>query len=148
MEQKWQMFESAKLIFFGIASAFSALLLYLGIDREVFTIFAALIVVDFFTGIAAARTLNQHITSNRAKYGIVSKFSLLLIPVVLAAAIKAVGADAAVAFNWGIGLMVFSELYSIIGNIVTIRTKQVLPEWDALSLLARKIRERFEDEKK
>ena len=127
----------------AVASAFSALLLYLNISEEMFSIFTCLIIVDFITGIWAANATGESITSNRAKYGLVSKFSLLLIPIVLAAAAKAVGEDASNFFNWGLGLLVFSEAYSIISNIVGIRTGKALPEWDAIALLAKAIRERF-----
>ena len=129
--------------FLAIASLFSALLLYLNISEEMFGIFTCLIVVDFVTGIWAAKAIHESITSNKAKYGLISKFSLLLIPIVLAAAAKAVGQDASNFFNWGVGLLVFSEAYSVISNIVVIRTGKALPEWDAIALLAKAIRERF-----
>jgi len=129
--------------FLTIASIFSGLLLYLNISEEIFSIFTYLIFIDFLTGIWAAKTIGESITSNKAKYGLISKFSLLLIPIVLAAAAKAVGQDASNFFDWGLGLLVFSEAYSVISNIVVIRTGNPLPEWDAIALLAKTIRERF-----
>ena len=134
----------AKLIFTTVASAISWILVYTGIDTEVFSIFAALIVTDFATGIAKARTLGERVSSNKAKYGVISKFSLLLIPVVLAAGAKAIGQDASHLFFWGVNLLIISEVYSVIGNIYTVRTGIELPEWDVISLLGRRIREKFE----
>jgi len=132
-----------QVVFFTIASMLSGLLIYLGINEELFTIFTSLVVIDFITGIAAARAIGESITSNKAKYGIISKFSLLIIPIVLAMGAKAVGQSAGSFFDWGIGLLVFSEIYSVISNTVAIRTRKALPEWDALALLAKTIRERF-----
>ena len=129
--------------FIAFASLFSTLLIYLNLSEEIFGIFTALVVVDFVTGILAAKSIGDSITSNKAKYGLISKFSLLLIPIVLAAAAKAVGQDASKFFDWGLGLLVFSEAYSVISNIVGIRTGKALPEWDAIALLAKAIRERF-----
>lgn len=132
---------TAKVLFSGIAGGISWLLLYTGINGEVFSILAALLVVDFITGVAKAHRLGKHITSNRARYGVASKLSLLLIPLVLGAAARAMGKDGGTLFTWGMNLLILSETYSIIGNIYTIRTVNELPEWDVVSLLGQKIRD-------
>ena len=134
----------AKVTFSTLMAAISWVLTYTGIDVEVFGIFSALIVVDFVTGILKARRLNQRVTSNRAKYGVASKFSLVLLPIVMAAGAKAIGQDASTLFVWGMNLLIISEVYSVIGNIYTIRSGDELPEWDVISLLGRSIREKFE----
>jgi len=134
---------SVKLFIFTVVGALSALLVYLGLDREVFAIFSALLVTDYILGIGKAISLKESVTSNKAKYGILSKMSLLVIPIVLAASAKAVGQDASNFFFWGMNLLIFSEAYSIIGNIYAIRTKKELPEWDVIALMGKKIRERF-----
>jgi phage-related holin len=135
---------TAKVIFSAIGAALSWLLTYTGIDTEVFAIFSALIVVDFVTGIIKARQLGQRVTSNKAKYGVASKFSLVLLPIVMAAGAKAIGQDASTLFVWGMNLLIISEVYSVIGKIYTVRTGIELPEWDVISLLGKRIRERFE----
>ena len=135
---------TAKVIFATLMSTLSALLTYTGIDTEVFGIFSAMIVVDFVTGIGKARQLGQSITSNKAKYGVLSKFSLVLLPIVMAAGAKAIGQDAGTLFVWGMNLLIVSEVYSVIGNIYALRTGIELPEWDVISLLGKRIRERFE----
>jgi len=144
MNQTAETLITAKVIFATIVSAFGWVLTYTGIDTEVFAIFSALIVMDFLTGIGKARQLGQSISSNKAKYGVVSKISLLTLPIVMAAGAKAVGQDASVIFVWGMNLLIVSEVYSIIGNIHTIRTGTQLPEWDVISLLGKRIREQFE----
>ena len=74
------------------------------------------------------------------KYGIISKFSLLLIPLVLAIAAKAVSADFSYVLIVGINILVLSEVYSIVGNIYSVRTKEELPEYDAVAMIGKKIR--------
>lgn len=120
------------------------MLTYAGINEEVFFIFTVLVVIDFITGVSKAYAVGQSITSNKAKYGVVSKFSLLFIPIVMALGAKAVGQDGTVLFVWGMNLLILSEVYSIIGNIYTIRSKSELPEWDVISLLGKKIRQFME----
>ena len=144
MTQNWHFIESVQLFFLTMAGVFSTILIYLGLSEEMFTIFTILIFIDFFTGIWAAANTGEKVTSKRASSGVLSKFSLLIVPIIIALPAKALGEDASVLFNWGLGLLIASEAYSAISNIVIIRTGKPLPEWDALSLLARAIRQKFE----
>jgi phage-related holin len=116
------------------------LVTYLGLNSESFSLLAVLLLLDYTTGILKARAIGESITSNRMKYGIVSKLSLLLIPIVLAIGAKATGADFKFVLLVGINMLVISEVYSIISNIYAIRTHQELPEYDVISILGKKIR--------
>jgi hypothetical protein len=129
-----------KIFFFAIISVISSTLTYLGIPKEPFLLFGVILLGDFITGIYKAKVLGESITSNKAKYGIISKFSLMIIPLTLAIGVKAIGMDGKPLFVYGLNLLILSEVYSVIGNIYTIRTKQELPEWDVISLLGKKIR--------
>jgi len=129
-----------KLVLNGAMIGFAGLLTYLGLDKEVFAALGWLLFIDYFTGVWKAKTLGHCITSNKMKYGVVSKFSLMLIPFVFAIAAKAIDADAGNVLFVGMNILVLSEVYSIIGNIYSIRTKLELPEWDAVAALGHKIR--------
>lgn len=131
---------TAKMLFFVLMNAISGVLTYAQIDIEVFSIFAGLIVVDFVTGIWKANTLGHSITSNKAKYGVISKFSLIFIPIVIALGAKAIGQDGTDLFVWGMNLLILSEVYSTIGNIYTIRSGNEMPEWDVISIIGKRIR--------
>ena len=139
---------SAKVVFATVAGVISWILTYAGIDQESFAIFGALIAVDFITGVSKARALGQSVTSNRARYGILSKASLLILPLVIALGAKGIGQDAGPLFAWMINLLIVSEVYSILGNIYAIRTRQELPEWDVISLMGQRIRDAFERNEK
>ncbi|MDD2651670.1 MAG: phage holin family protein [Sulfurimonas sp.] len=130
----------AKVLFNFFTVCVGGILTYLGLNVESFFLFAMLLLIDYITGVAKAFRLNQCITSNRMKYGILSKLSLLLIPLVLAIGAKAVGADFKTVLLVGVNILVLSEVYSIIGNIYSIRTKDELPEYDVVAMLGKRIR--------
>ncbi|MBE0498582.1 MAG: phage holin family protein [Campylobacterales bacterium] len=130
----------AKAIYNTAVLCLGGTLTYLGLNAEGFLLFALLILIDYITGVAKAKVLGHSITSNKMKYGIISKLSLLFIPLVLAIGAKAVSADFATILFVGINILVISEVYSIIGNIYSIRTKEELPEYDVIAILGRRIR--------
>lgn len=129
-----------KVLFNFFTVCVGGVLTYLGLNAESFFLFSMLLLIDYITGVAKASRLNQRITSNRMKYGILSKLSLILIPLVLAIGAKAVGADFKTVLLVGVNILVISEVYSIIGNIYSIRTKEELPEYDVVAMIGKRIR--------
>jgi len=129
-----------KTIFNFFTICLGGALTYLGLSGESFLLFSILLFIDYITGIAKAYRIGQTITSNRMKYGMLSKLSLLIIPLVLAIGAKAVGADFTTVLMVGINILVLSEVYSIIGNIYSIRTKDELPEYDVVAMIGKRIR--------
>lgn len=130
----------AKVAFNSITIVIAWVFHYLGMDSEIFFLFAMLLTIDYITGIAKAKTLQHSIASDKMKYGIISKLLLLLIPLVLAISAKAVGADFKSILQVGMNILILSELYSIIGNIYAVRTKDELPEYDAVASIGKKIK--------
>lgn len=128
------------VVFNFITICCGGMMAYLGLDKEAILLFSILLVIDYITGVAKACRLKHSITSNRMKYGLISKFSLILVPIVLAIGAKAVGADFKTVLMVGINILIISEVYSIISNIYSIRTKEELPEYDAVAILGHKIR--------
>ena len=129
-----------KIIYNFIVVLISSVLAYLNIEKEQMMLLAILLVIDYLTGLYKARMLGHSITSNKMKYGCISKLLLLLVPIVLAIGAKSAGADFGFALLVGINILIISEIYSIIGNIYSSRTKEELPEWDAVSIIGKKIR--------
>lgn len=130
-----------KIVLNGVLLSAAGILTALGVDTEVFAALGWLLFFDYVTGVYKAKTLGHCISSNKMKYGMVSKFSLMLIPIVLGIAAQGVDADLKGVLYVGMNILILSELYSIIGNIYSIRTKQELPEWDAVSAIGHKIRD-------
>jgi len=143
MEKKVELSVFIKSLFLVIQGFLSWVLVWAGIDGEVFLILTILLIIDFVSGIWKAHTLEQSVTSNKMKYGIISKLSLLLIPVIVGLGIKAIGADAHPLLLGSMNMLILSEIYSVIGNIYCVRTGQELPEFDVLSSIAKSIRNRM-----
>jgi phage-related holin len=129
-----------KIVWNTFVVLFSGALAYLQISQEPFTLFAILLIIDYITGLWKAKTLGISITSNKMKYGLISKLSLLIIPIVLAIGAKATGADYHYVLLSGMYILILSEVYSIIGNIYSIRTREELPEYDAVAMIGKRIR--------
>lgn len=129
-----------KIIYNFFVFIISGLLAYLNMDKEVITLFSVLLVIDYLTGLQKAKILGHSITSNKMKYGLISKLLLLLIPIVLAIGGKAVGADFHYVVLASMNILIISEVYSIIGNIYASSTKQEFPEWDAVAMIGKRIR--------
>ena len=129
-----------KIIWNSFVVLFSGILAYLEISQEPFTLFALLLIIDYITGLAKAKTLGHSITSNKMKYGLISKLSLIIVPLVVAMGAKALGADSHYVLTSGMYILILSEVYSIIGNIYSTRTKQEFPEYDALATIGKYIR--------
>lgn len=132
---------TVKIVWNTLIVFIGGVLAYLGISQDSFLMLSLLLVIDYATGLIKARRLQVSITSNKMKYGLISKLSLLLIPLVLAIGAKAIGADFTLVLLSGINILVLSEVYSIIGNVYSIRTKLELPEYDAVSMLGKRIRD-------
>lgn len=133
-------FVTMKTVYNVCVVCFAGLFTWLGLDVEVFIVFAFLLILDYLSGLGKARVLGHQITSNKMKYGIVSKLSLIIIPLTLALAAKGVKIDATNVLYVGMNILILSELYSIIGNIYALRTKEELPEYDAVAALGKRIR--------
>jgi len=129
-----------KVFFNSVMVAISTFMLYLGIDTEAFTMFSILLIIDYVSGLMKARAINESITSNKMKYGIVSKLSLIIIPLVLAIGGKGMNVDMTSLLFVSMNILVLSEVYSIISNIYAIRNKEELPEYDVVSIIGKKVR--------
>ena len=132
---------SALKIAFNIFTVCTATFLtYLGLDKEAYAIYSILLVIDLFTGWIKAGKLGIARTSVRLKYGVLTKLMLLLMPIVLALGAKAVGLEFKTILDVCITILVLSEVYSIIGNMYTIKSGEELPEYDAVAMIGSKLR--------
>jgi len=114
---------------------------YAGLSAEQMAAFAVLIAIDYITGIIKAHYIGESITSNRMKYGAISKLSLLIVPIVLGIGSKSTGIDFGIAIGMFINILIVSEVYSSISNVYAITKGKELPEYDVLAIVARNLRE-------
>lgn len=129
-------------IYNGLLLFISLQLAFLGISSLAIGLYAFLLLTDFVFGLIKAYCIKDPITSSKMKWGVISKLSLLTVPIILGVGQKAVGMDLTLLIDSFMVMLVFSEVYSILGNINTIkRGKNELPEFDAISIIAHKIRD-------
>lgn len=114
----------------------------LGIQYDAVAAFGLLMIFDVFTGILASAKVNgvRSITSKRLAFGVISKLLLLLIPLSIALAGRAVGQDFLSVVHSAIFVLAVAEAYSIIGNIYTVKSGERVPEFDAISVVLKKVR--------
>ena len=115
-------------------------LMYTGLPAEPAAILAVLMCVDFSAGICRAHALGEPVTSHRMKVGAVTKCVVMTVPLVMALTAKGLGADFNWLVSWTVSVFILSETYSIIANIYTARTGVILPEFDAVSAILKKVR--------
>ena len=123
-----------------LAVSISLIFAYAGLEPSQMVAYTVLIGIDYITGVAKAWHIGESVTSNRMKYGIASKASLLIVPIVLGIGAKATGLDFGMAISMFINILIISEVYSSISNVYAIKHGKELPEYDALAIVARSIR--------
>ena len=127
------------VIFSIVAVTISSMLSYLGLSSEVMGLYLFLLTADYISGVMKALVFRE-LSCLKMKAGLLTKISMLALPIVLAATMKIVGIEAQKTFEWGLGLLAISECYSFIGNIYTMKTGKYLPKIDALVILGDRIR--------
>lgn len=122
------------------AAYFPALLI--GLSPESFMILTVFLILDFFLGVVRAITFGgmQAFKSWKLVSGIISKFLVLTVPLIVVWAGRGAGFDFTLLGQWGIGMLVLSQAYSILGHINAIRSKEDKTEWDAVSFILASIR--------
>lgn len=107
---------------------------YLGLDHTSITIFAILLAIDYITWIAASWLDDpSKVKSSIGIRGVIKKIAIFLVPFVIALAFRGIGQTDLTLVTVYVGMMVASEAYSIIANIVSIVTGKKIPENEAIT---------------
>jgi len=113
---------------------------YLNIPQEQLTILGALMLLDTITGIAKVYKTNpKTITSHALGIGVLKKFLTVILVYTLALVGKGVNIPPAHFMEWGLSILIMAEWYSSIQNIYAVRTGKVLPEYDVISIILKKL---------
>lgn len=117
---------------------FVPLFAYTGISHELIIILSVLLFADIFTG-AIRECLIGKLKSRELMKGITSKVLLLIVPFILILVGKGVDIDMSPIAKLVLSTFIVAEGYSIIGNIVQIRMKDMsLGEQDAITMVLEK----------
>lgn len=122
-----------KLLLYGI-------FIYLEMDREIVKVLFYLMVIDTALGIIKTIVLNIFFSFKKLALGFVSKLAVLLIPTALALMSKGLSYN----FKWFVtivmDLLIVSDGISIISNIIAIKTKREVENFDAMTVILKSVR--------
>lgn len=118
----------------------------LGLSTESYAILGAFMAIDMLLGITRVYTIHGgiHIKSYKAKAGVISKLTILAIPLLIVYLGKGVGLNLLPLAQWAIGAFLLAEFYSIVSNIYSIRLGKDIEEFDAVSFILKKLQKIIE----
>lgn len=116
------------------------ILTLLSIPEEPFYILAILLMLDYLTGILKVFVLKGHIRSYRAIAGLLTKGSILVLVLVLALMAKGLELDFKLYLSLFLSALIISETYSIFGNVYSAINKEEIAEFDAVSMVIKRVR--------
>lgn len=133
----------AKLLWYSV---FASLFMYLNIPQEQLWWLAMLMIIDIITGMWKQFTIDPRQISSRAlSLWVTKKFTVVLLFLSLAIAIKVLWLDPWTYVTAIISVLTVSEVYSTIQNVYTIRTWKHLPEFDIISLFIKWLGKTIQD---
>lgn len=113
---------------------------YIDIDIELLKVLFCLMLIDTFLGVVKVIVLEKTFYFKKLILGFVSKLAVLVIPMSLNLMGKGLNYD----FNWFItlviDLLIVSDGISIFSNVIAIKTKQEVKNFDALTKLLKTVR--------
>lgn len=138
-----QIYDNVAYYFNELKIAIYGVFVYLNIDIKTTKVLMALMFIDTFSGLIKSSVLHHKISLKKLINGILTKFLLILVPMVLALVGKGVHFD----FTWAVttvmSLMIVSEGLSIITNFLSAKTKKNIEQDDFITKLLMNIRKMF-----
>lgn len=116
-------------------------LFFAGLSGEAHIILAVLMVVDTIFGVIRVYVVygGEHIRSYRLSAGVLSKLTVLGVPLLIAWGGRGAGLDFLFLAQATLGVLCLAQLYSILGNIYSIRVRRDVKEFDAVAFILRKV---------
>ena len=119
---------------------------YLSLDIDIVKILMWLMIIDtFFGAIKAVRVVKIKFSLKTMLWGILTKATILTIPMILALVALGLGYDFIWLIDIVIKILVLHEGISIITNMISIRQNKDIVNADIVSVMLLKIREVFTD---
>lgn len=124
-------------------SCLYALFIYLGIKTGTAMILFWLMVIDSVLGIGKALRLGEKFSFKILLWGMITKISILLIPLVVALVGKGLNLDFTYFVIAVINILIVNEGISAITNILSMKTKTRIENADYITMLLKLIRRFF-----
>lgn len=117
--------------------------IYLGIDVDVVKILLWLMVIDSTFGVIKTFVLGQSFYFKRLTWGIITKLMTLGIPITVALLAKGINIDLTGFVVLIMNILLVAEAFSIMTNMISIRTKKDVESTDWITRLLSAIRNRM-----
>lgn len=117
-----------------------ALFLYLGMNTDIVKALFILMAIDSFLGVVKALRLGEKFSFKKLLWGIVTKLSILIIPMVVALVAKGLSFDFKYFVIAVMDIIAASEGISCITNIISIKSKKKIENADYISMLLNAIK--------
>tara|TARA_R110000737_G_C14624761_1_gene494673 strand:+ start:67556 stop:68044 length:489 start_codon:yes stop_codon:yes gene_type:complete len=114
--------------------------LFLDIDVNIVKILAIIMAVDTVLGIIKAIRLKQKVSFKKLVWGMITKVSVLIVPMILALVAKALSFDFTWFVNAVLNILVLAEAFSSISNIISIKEGKQIENQDFITKLLHTIR--------
>lgn len=131
---------TVKVIFNLIVGLFASLTAYLNINEQALALYFTLLSIDLLTGVMASFVVREEMRLSRFYAGIMSKALLFIVPIVVAIIVKIQGDSLMWFIKWTVIVLAVSEGISIFNNVLKAKGKQKIPEFDAIGMIANKLR--------
>lgn len=128
-----KMFNFVKAFLYG-------LLITLDINMDTVSILTTLMIMDTVVGVLKSLRLGQSFSFQILTWGFVSKLAVLIVPVTLALIGKALTFDFTWFVNATLDILVLSEGFSIITNVLAIKERKHIKNTDLMTKLLNVIR--------
>lgn len=113
---------------------------FLDIDFNVVSLLAILMAVDTVLGIFKVVALGKKFSFKKLIWGMITKVSVLIVPMILALTAKALSFDFTWFVNAVLDILVVAEAFSAITNVISIKEKKELENTDFITQLLKRIR--------
>jgi hypothetical protein len=118
----------------------SPALLYLGISLDTVALLFGLVFTDTLFGILKSLRMKIKLDYDTFVWGILSKFSILFIPFFLAIVGKTLGKDFVALVDFFIYVLIANDVFSVITNILSIKTKKLYKKHDFIEVAINQLR--------
>lgn len=124
---------SVKTLIYGVFVA-------LEIDVNVVIVLSYLMLADTIVGVIKAVRLGETISFKKLIWGMVTKVSVLIVPMVLALVAKGLSFDFKWFVNAVLDILVVAEGFSVISNVIAIKEKKEVENSDIITKLLNAVR--------
>lgn len=125
----------------GIKAFVYGIFLFLDINIDTVKILAILMTIDTVLGVIKTIRLGKKFSFKKLIWGMITKVSILIVPMILALTAKALNFDFTWFVNAVLNLLVVAEAFSSITNIISIKENRELENTDFITQLLHKVRD-------